>query len=243
MGGRGSKSASASGRGDSAIAPTGATPENYSAFVDKYAEDRMLDVPLDKARDFMERGLNGLTPLQLYMDEIDGYGKATLMDDRDFDEYVRENELYVIYRGMPDSGRTSGVEKNMNFLTADSYYVGQGVMGDGMYFGDRQIAHAYATREDNQNGSVIRAALKKGAKIAEYDDIFAEYQQSKEVRDRKLLKSRYRTAELSAYAMSRGYDAIRHVSPMSPDRNSGFYVILNRSAIVASSELIDEKRR
>ena len=197
--------------------------EPFDSFDGRHRGDNgMYQLDPDRAVELARQGLNGISALQNYIDENGLYGKPTVMDDSDFDAYVKKNKLKPIYRGMPDGETLTGVEKHENFMFDDKYYIGNGLYGDGQYFGDKTTAEKYAvTGYVDGSGAVIKAALKPGAKVVSYTKVKMELEERYPL---------YAMSEnmVSAYARASGYDAV----------NAGGYVnVINRDALVVSSDI------
>ena len=178
-----------------------------------------------------EQGLNGGSMFQLYLDENDDYGTPEVMAPEEFDKYVKDNKLRVVYRGDADiedgDYELSAVDMQKNFLYDRKYYVGNGMFGDGKYFGDERTAKSYAVTGYyvEGQGAVMRMALKPGAKTIGHERLKREL--AEEYPEHAL-----RESLLSVYARSKGYDAI--TVGIGSD---AFVCVINRDAVVASSEI------
>ena len=199
-------------------------------FVDQFGyKQPVIDHPTRKA--LRAQGLNSGSLFQLYLDENDDYGAAEVMAPKDFDKYVKDNKLRVIYRGDADiedgDYKLSAVEMQKNFLYDPKYYVGSGMFGDGKYFGNLKTAEEYALDGYfvQGRGSVIKAALKPGAKTI---TVAALQDEIKRTHPDFAL----RESMLSVYARSHGYDAI--LTDSSPD---AYVNVINRDALVVSSKI------
>lgn len=198
----------------------------FDKFSEKYLENGEIQVPDDeKARLSGERlNTNGY---QLYVDQFGDYGKPEVVADKDFSRYAKENGLEIIYRGVVGTDGISADQMHDSFMYGDKYYVGNGIYGDGMYFSNmRETAKRYAGSGDYSSASIIRAALKPGAKSVDYETI------RKEFVGKYGGQSMPDSSALSAYARSRGYDAI--VQTFS--RGETYTCLLNRGAMVVSSK-------
>lgn len=218
MGGRGSSSASAGNtRGGM----------SFDDYLDQYG-DSIQFYRSEQAEALADKGL-APSSFQLFMDENNDYQSPDVMDDKDFNKYVKENGLEVINRGVHDVGDSlSATEIHEAFMADGPYYIGFGVYGNGMYFGSERTAITYAT-EDGQKGATIRAALKTGSKTIEYNKLVDMFQASPYNSKAKY----YDSNVISAYARSLGYDAIK-----ADTRHDGIYTnVLNRGALVISKKI------
>lgn len=216
--------------------------EAFDSWHEKYvdsSEERYFEysnVPAKQAKELRDAGLNSSTAFQLYLNDFGDYAKPEVVSEEDFSAMVRSQKLQrkVIYRGCNDDKKLSGREMHERFMKGDSYYTGNGVYGDGIYFGGKSTATYYAkeggayhSSSINGSGAIIRAVLKPDAKVVSYMKILDEY------------KKRYGHAAdnaiISAYARSRGYDAIR------TKHGSGdtYTNVLNRGALIISDGIID----
>lgn len=189
------------------------------------------EVPVEDSQRFHESGLNPMTTFQLWLDVAHDYGKPTLVSSDEFDKLV-ESGAVEIFRGMPDSARTSGEDKLKQVMYEDAYYAGNGKYGDGLYFAESiDVAANYAANHENHRngsgtGAVVRAVLKPGSKTIDYGEL------------NKILRSEnpdvfMSYGDKSVWARSHGYDAITAVDP-----NGGNYVnVINRSALIISDNL------
>lgn len=204
----------------------------FGSFVSRHVNpDGRFGMSDSQSADLEAEGLNGKTALQLFVDEEGLYGSATVLDDADFDRYVEENGLEVMYRGMPDSGKLSGAEKHENFMYDQKYYIGQGYYADGMYFSDNELTgQRYACDSDyTVGGAVIRAALKPGAKVIDTWDASGDYFAHSLS---GMVGFESTESMKSALALANGYDAI-----VVRQGGETQIVVLNRNAVVVSSNI------
>ena len=174
-----------------------------------------------------ERGLNA-SMLQQFVDERGLYGKPNVVSDEELDAMIADGAIEM-YRGMPDSPRTSGEYKLRQVMEQDKYYIGHGTYGDGTYVSQSKgIAAEYAVGayRGGVRGSVARAVLNRGARYIEYQDLVDDYH-SRYPRP-------YDSGEIAAYAIAKGYDAISMY-----DSSGGYstFVVLNRNAVTFGSTL------
>ena len=138
----------------------------------------------------------------------------------------------ILYRGLKDSDSVTAAECKRQYLYSDLWTGNSGgaVYGNGTYFGgDRSIADSYGT------GSTIKAVIKDGANIVDYETIYSEYlEASKVLKNKGLEESQAENAskimglgsdDVGSYAKIKGYDAI-YV------QECDYYVILNRGALI-----------
>lgn len=84
----------------------------------------------------------------------------------DFDAYVQESGMPVIYRGVKDIEGMTGenMQFQMMYDTQKPYY-GDGIFGDGLYFSDRQsTAESYAGRAE-----ISKCTVRSDAKFIDFD--------------------------------------------------------------------------
>lgn len=180
--------------------------------------------------DLMNQGLNAMTIYQLWLDKTGDYEKPQVMGDAEFDQYVTQNGLTPIHRGVASTKKMTAAEMHDITLYADKYYVGEGIHGDGLYFGNHEVAASYAVglskvRGTIGKGAVMKAALKPTAKTVNYHDVLsmALHETGHDLR--------FDNGVLSAYARSKGYDVIS----IDTGKTGTFLNVLNRGALVVSS--------
>lgn len=194
--------------------------------ISKERDTYVLENDGDTFNRLRSEGLNGWTAFQAYLDENNDYAKPDIVSQEEFDRLVSEG-AQPIYRGMPNSSSTTGVQKLEQVMYADKYYSGRGKYGDGLYFSnDRGTANVYADGYGT-GGSVMRAVLKPDANVVLYDKMPVQLRKDypKVIVD---------SQSVSAYARSKGYDAL-----YVPDVGNGddYYVILNRGALAIDNSL------
>lgn len=160
------------------------------------------------------------------------------------------------------TGRDLTPEETIEQLrTGDAYY-GQGIYGNGMYFGDdHQISSEYAGGQrffepggrPQRAGAVVRAVLRPGSKVIEFEDArdqrdaWARQMEQVPVDERmrpdqaKEWQRRVQmvSGDLGAWAALMGYDAIyadeaRH--GRSQGDQSRHFSVLNRGALMVSDQ-------
>lgn len=199
---------------------------SFEDFVARYGDyDETTDTtyivpPYGAAERLKRQGLDG-TVYQFFLDENNDYAKPDVVSSEELNRLI-DDGAELFYRGMPNSSRTTGVQKLEQVMYADKYYVGEGIYGDGLYFsGDISDAVMYGARRDSK-GAIMRAVLKPDAKIADYYEI-----------SRAFMKEHpnvyYGDSELSAYARSKGYDALR--------AGSSYMNVINRGALIIDGHL------
>lgn len=183
------------------------------------------------------RGQGGTTMATQTTADVDLRTLADLQGFSDVPEVITQAEMnrlaaagshYVLYRGTRGSysatrGRhVTAADKQTELRTGEAFY-GLGVYGNGYYFSTvRSEAVGYS---DHTQGSVVRVAMPKTAKIIDRSAAQAEVQ--------KLLAHRSASpdakivfADLGRWAIAHGYDAIR-----VDNYSSTYHVILNRSIL------------
>lgn len=164
--------------------------------------------------------------------DLQGFsGKPDVVTMAQMNVLAKAGTHTILYRGVQSTTKASGrysaarsggaktAKQIHDDLRSGTAFYGVGVYGNGYYFSPhRGTAQGYS---DRTAGSVIRAALPKTAKIADYGTMTAEI--------RKLLghaKANTNTksvfADVGRYAAARGYDAINVATGI---------VILNRSIL------------
>lgn len=214
----------------------------FESFASANAAERdtwnTIKVNTDEAARLESMGLNGDTLYQVWMEQTGAYGNPTVLDQDEFNDYIFENDLQPMYRGRYDTRDLFAVDMHENAMYDQKYYVGEGVFGDGLYFGSETTAMHYACEYGNF-GAVIQAALKPGAKVAVYDDIADEYARKF---PQYLNQDKFPDdGLLSVYARLHGYDAILETRPEA----GGFpyTCVLNRDMLVISSRIRDVNNR
>lgn len=200
----------------------------FSEFGDEWGGEEF--VPDEVFESLKAQGLNGGEPFQTYLDKNNDYAKPQVLEPDEFDKYVSENNLEVMYRGNKNrphyegySVGMTGAEMNDVTLYGDKYYVGYGAYGSGLYFGAKaSTAVNYAT-DGGTGGFVMKGALKPSARVVEYEEISRLYK----------IETGFTpdgsSSLLSGFARSKGYDAI-YVE------RRGFTNVINRGAMVFSSK-------
>ena len=199
--------------------------------------DRELYLNEFERQKLEKQGLNVRTPLQWYIDQNGIYGNPKVIDNEKDFVFAKGMFGITLYRGMPDSGRSTGEYKLNNFIHDNKYYVGEGIYGDGIYFaGNVGVANNYALSGDaiDGHGAVMRAKIKPDAKVAYYDDIYHDYMQHHKD---KYCTSSQREGLISCYARSLGYDILIYGGA----NEGGYFNVLNRSALIVNSNIERKK--
>lgn len=228
-------SMTAAGRGVSAILSADAELQadgrsaRFEQFMDKYSdpEDAGLElIPLEVTQRLRQEGLNTNTIFQVWLDDNDDYGQARVVSNAELDGLI-DSGATLLTRGMPDSQRTTGMQKLSQVMSGAKYYTGNGFYGDGLYFADTvNVAGSYATGNANNRGALMRAVLASDSRSIGYDDL---YRMAKNAYPNRVMSD----GALSCYARSLGYDVV--TIPRS--NGATYYNVLNRRKLVIASEL------
>lgn len=216
MGGRGASSSSVSSGFSHPL------ESSFDDFINNYG-DEFGDVIIPQGmREYLAgEELNSNSAFQAFLDDYDDYQKPEVLSDEQFDDYVRSNGLNAVYRGVKGQETLTADQMHESFKYGDKYYSGNGVFGDGIYFGSYEIANTYA-KSRNYDGSIMRGALKNNARTIDYRQL------RKEMIDKYGSDILPMNDKISAYARSRGYDAIIAVD----QGGEVFTNVLNRGAMV-----------
>lgn len=201
------------------------------SFEDFYEKHKGMT--LEEADALRAKGLNPSSYYQLWLEENDDYGRASIITENDAQNLV-DRGYTVIYRGMPDSFRSTGESKLKDIQDDGGYFTGTGIYGDGLYFSNsRETAHLYATGfdYDRGHGAMIAALIKPTAKVAVHGDMLRELGKN---HDEAFSDGRVGLDGLvSVYARSKGYDIIQR----KITEGESFYVVLNREAVYMVDKL------
>ena len=151
--------------------------------------------------------------------------KMMVMDDADFNNYVKATNQQVFYRGW------SGKQASDRLANAKNYHSGNGIYGDGIYMakGSESTARSY--------GSYVNAyALSPNARVVDHSQVAAKINTLSRKNKKALSyaggtrdnnRSYGTNSGESQMALKMGYNVIR------VDRGSGtYYVALTRDALV-----------
>ena len=184
------------------------------------------------------RGFAGRDPLLANIMDARGFGiKPQVVSPEEFDKLTNSEER--MYRGIAGAKYTPADELCEQFRSG-SYWIGQGIMGNGTYVALDPGAGDMVSRYAGWDGRVLRMALDKEAKVTGYDDIRSVvtavmnhlYYQSQEVghsadyqRERENHNLRAFLNSASRMAVLLGFDAILA-------KGAGQAVILNRGKVI-----------
>lgn len=138
------------------------------------------DETIEKAREIYESGIcddalekydqDGGQALRAATNQSIGFDALpTVVSAKEFSK--ASDGKNILYRGLKDSDSVTATECKRQYLYSDLWTGNSGgaVYGNGTYFGgDRSIADSYGT------GSTIKAVIKDGANIADYETIYKE---------------------------------------------------------------------
>lgn len=194
-----------------------------------------------KAKELHKELLNGNgfidekdpNPVFEYVTRKIGYDNVPkVVSALEFDTFVRESPIGILYRGVNADTMTE-VEEYVNNFKSGKLFTGiRQAYGHGIYFSPKEsVAQMY--KKENQHGAIICATLMKSAKIADYRMILKEYSLTKaDVAQLKYkdLKERweYILASVGEYAVLAGYDAIA----MNGFNQNDHIIVLNRGKVV-----------
>jgi len=145
---------------------------------------------------------------------------------RNADDVAKQTKIYG-FRGIKEG---DGIAENFAEATADDYFVGKGVYGDGNYVATAakgfNNSEAASTAEwyAGKDGSVFAVGLKTDAKVMDAESY-------KKLRD-KLKRANVDTVDPAAVAMSLGYDGVMTAEMDTPEEKH--MIVFNRSKCVTS---------
>lgn len=156
--------------------------------------------------------------------KLDLNNPPTMLDGKEFERYVSENNCVKIWRGVTDYLDESdgtlimGVDDIKDeFIngTSQTAVYGGGNYGFGYHFStDKNIAEGFGRSTEDEKGTVFHCAIKNNAKIVDFETAKSEAKKFGIIED-----------DFSAWALINGYDAIA-------SENGTVYNILNRDALV-----------
>lgn len=184
------------------------------------------------------------TSLQQIINDKNLTAKPRVLSDNEFDKSVQSEALdgVVLYRGLSKQTNTGEAYKD-ELLNGDTYKVGKGGMGEGIYL----ATNAWTARDygavDNLDGTTITAYIDK-TKAKEISITKLEQMWNKETGGVRTFRTnantpleKFSTEGLSSYAISKGYNVVT-------DKSSGFYVALTRDVLVVRrNSLVKENAR
>ena len=201
-----------------------------------------------------------------YIYEQQGFhARPTVVEQGEFDRMAQTGEIVPLYRGLIDQasdlGGAPAAELAERFRTGDQHYAGQGVFGNGTYATPQHHTAQYSYTSPHLGGSVLRMALRPGARVVDFDDLKRQYKQdsaqgyydrlSDQFLDGELtreqvtaLKQEYERTrsvqwddlirDMGRYAAIKGYDAIgAYYDNLSKEYRE--IVILNRGAVIVDA--------
>lgn len=168
-------------------------------------------------------------PLSTYLNSKLGYDALPqVLPQNEFEKEIDDRQL--LYRGV--SGATDkNVKEMVDAFKYGRFYAGRGVYGNGTYT-DSNIEVAKIYTRNSESGKIMEMYLDKDAKIADYKELFIEYEktgipakmaQFKELKDHEELLN-----NLGAYASIKGYDAIA----LNGFQGKTHVLILNRGKVI-----------
>lgn len=184
----------------------------------------------------------GGAPLR-YLAELRGADSSPRVGtDAELDAEVARGgtELWRAVRPSADGRTADELMRDLRDGDASKLYWGYGVYGNGIYAGnDRQVAVDYGTPKSGGTkgpGALVRVVLAPDARVADWKTLDAEYRTWADDDPRR------QTIDPGAYAMARGYDAIRTRESENfglPGDDSDHYTLLDRGKLLMS-DTIDE---
>jgi hypothetical protein len=193
----------------------------------------------------------GCSDVATMADHLGYHAKPAVVSQTQLDDLIENAGHIELFRGVqPSSGGITAGAIAEHLRTGEFHYIGSGIFGHGTYTSTRnQTALAYAgvngsnlptlsakkTTGQVGQGYVIRMGLRPDAKVANYETLQTDFgmfhkKMTQTIMQENLGNDAYAAfSDLSAYAMTRGYDAIHVEGSM---QGESFYVILNRSAVV-----------
>ncbi len=193
-------------------------------------------------REPLPEDLNQQSRTQRVVYQMGMKGTPQVLCEEDFDDYVNETGAEVIYRGVRNIyGMTGKMMFDQMAYDKEKPYMGLGMYGDGLYFSnEEETAYDYAGVDTDEytgdlpnpstltSGAVARCALRKDAKVIEYDDLLD--QMFPDGPDNEYFYTASDTGAINegAYAACAGYDAIR----VKQSSGESYTVVLNRAALI-----------
>lgn len=179
--------------------------------------------------------------------------KPVVKSPKDFDDYIAENGLTLMYRGLsaPSEETAREYAEQIRQGTAPVSGDKRSAIGRGVYFTERKTeAEGYIERRKIESGDIsgrtVTAVLDVGANIADQDALNALYRQ-KDMEAAQLMEKAFeddtppekgrwygkqsdslRSMDIASYAQIKGYDAIK--------TSDGEYVVMNQAALVVRND-------
>ncbi len=198
-----------------------------------------------------ENSENGLTSLALAFNRYNYHTKPTISSS-EF-EALKNAGQPVVYRGVVDSNQLKADQIQQRFKTGETHWAGKGIYGNGTYSTTSlDTALQYGGYKEK---NVIQMVIRPEAKMIKFNDLVKMWNKERDdlrdsymkaianatVEEAAKLKEQYEIADkflsndISAYAVSRGYDVVFKLIAGNPNMpEETFYIILNRSAVVVN---------
>ncbi len=175
--------------------------------------------------------------------EMRGFNKPpTLVSEKDFDKLVAAGNHIEMLRGLKDVNMgwrkpTIKADDLANAFRSGENFPGHGIFGSGTYADSNKGYGNVSTSYAGSSGAVIRMALPKTAKIIKVSDLEKAVPTNPKAFEGYQNKGGKQSYEcwMGVQAALAGYDAIfNDDQPGTRHRGygKGFYVVLNRSALV-----------
>lgn len=197
----------------------------------------------------LRQGDDWVSSMKEFHRSIQADGKPIILSDSEYDAIKSP----TLYRGIaPQSNLRKDITTNLStkdmadeFFNGDSPFPSRGVYGDGIAYASpayKKIAWNYATNggKNLHGGVIIEFKIKSNAKIIKYEDAVSLFKRlSREGGSKLLFNPKQHNAfdkEVGKAMNALGYDAI--IKHNGDNTGVDFYVILNRSALVAKKKYI-----
>lgn len=172
------------------------------------------------------------TPLQQIVASQKLDKPPTVLPEKDFDEYVKKNNLPVMYRSVGHSGQNkygfTGKDQADGFRYDDTAWIGRGIYGDGHYF-----AQNWGDSRTYGNYTIKAAIDPKKAKIFDQNkhyslvppDVLAD------------------TELLPIWCLQHGFNVIYIEGGNYGQKGYDYWSVLDRSCLIVSEEDCNENPR
>ena len=158
-----------------------------------------------------------------YIANMKGFdGKPKIVSQAELEAMRDRGEVEMIQRVMTGEN----IRANIDALKNGDYFLGGGNYGRGIYFADNE---EYGNRlfKGNATSQRVMAGLSKSAKVGIYEDLQESYRQEHWARGNSSLKNSFELTEnFGAWAMAKGYDAIRVRDSL------GIVIVYNRKKLI-----------
>ena len=224
----------------------GYTPKPSRA--DEFVQDKDLQARVAKAYKDLgpgDSGPYGMKDAASVADVMDYHGKPTVVSSKEMDRLIADEGYTELYRGvMKQPNGPSAREMADQWRYGDKHFMGAGTYGDGSYTAiNNATARNYARAQSSTKrivgsvkkgkdevGYILRIGLRPDAKVIDYyeaADLAKDW--TKGLKAKGVSKGAITPMEdLSSWAMTHGYDAIR----VPFDGVDDYLVVLNREATV-----------